>query len=65
MTNTVTRPRFARAPRGRVEHLVDNGCVATRCGLDARPMAKFLGSERGQDSFARPTCSDCREVNAR
>lgn len=52
--------RNARASGSRIEHLVAPGETVTRCGKDARPMAKFTNAERGQDSKIRPVCGACR-----
>lgn len=56
------KPRtLARAHGGRVEHVLATG-MRTLCGKDAKPMARFKPSERGQDSKVRPLCSDCRDI---
>jgi hypothetical protein len=60
-----TRLRYARSAGGRIEHLLADGAPVTLCGKDARPMAKWYGSERGQDAVSRPTCGACREAAGR
>ncbi len=54
-----TRLRYARGHGGRLEHLTADNAV-TLCGRDARLMARFFGSERGQDAAVRPTCDACK-----
>lgn len=52
---------FFRAPGARIEHLLVEGTLMTRCGRDARLGARFTAAERGQDAKLRPLCTRCRD----
>ena len=57
----MTKHKYARSPRGRMEHLTADS-KTTLCGKDCKggAMVKYDKNPSYQDSKVRPLCPGCR-----
>lgn len=55
----MSEPCYARNAGSRIVHLLVKGTKTTRCGVDAKFMARWAPSDDKVDRVIRPLCRKC------